>query len=157
MVATPDVCHFQAEIEQSAGIYPATKPPPPAPKPRKQRVTITEVMKLHLLQLYIKKAPNPCLRDKGEGRAAARKQLLEIQASGFTMEDKDKTSLDGMDIDNLAKIFAFNGLKEQPKGQGLLAIVDKHFEGREMTTEQVRSEVSAIMTLAASIKTGAQQ
>lgn len=71
------------------------------------------------------------------------------------MDNPSKSKLSDFDIDNLAKCLAFNGFKDQ--GQGLLAFIDQHFEGRVMTTELVRQEIPGIMTRAADFKSRKQQ
>ena len=83
------------------------------------------------------------------------KQLKAILEKGVSMDNPSKSKLSDFGMDNLAKCLAFNGFKDQ--GQGLLAFIDQHFEGRVMTTKLVRQEIPGIMTRAADFKSRKQQ
>ena len=89
-------------------------------QPKKRRPAIDEHLKLKLLHHYLAYAPDLTVREVGEGRAKIKKQLKAIIDLGVRMEDKARSSLADFDIDNIAKIFAYIGLKNQAPKQGLL-------------------------------------
>ena len=89
-------------------------------QPKKPRSILTEQFKIQLLRRYLAYAPDLTVRDVGEGRANIKKQLKAIVNLGVRMEDKARSSLADYDIDNIAKIFAYIGLKNQAPKQGLL-------------------------------------
>ena len=92
----------------------------------------------------------------GEGRAKIKKQLKAIIDLGVRMEDKARSSLADFDINNIAKIFAYIGLKNQAPKQGLLWIIDQEFKGKHMSHELVKEAIPAIMQRAANIKSASQ-
>ena len=125
-------------------------------QPKKRKPKIDEQFKLKLLHHYLMNAPNLTVRDVGEGRANIKKQLKAIVMMGVRMEDKDSSSLANFDLDNIAKIFAFIGFKNQAPKQGLLHIIDMEFEGKQMSHELVKEAIPAIMLRAANIKSASQ-
>ena len=124
-------------------------------QPKKSRSILTEQFKLQLLRRYLAYAPDLTVRDSGEGRANIKK-LKAIVNLGVRMEDNARSSLADYDIDNIAKIFAFIGLKNQAPKQGLLWIIDQEFEGKHMSYELVKEAIPAIMQRAANIKSASQ-
>ena len=125
-------------------------------QPKKRRPAINEHLKLKLLRHYLADAPDLTVWDVGEGRAKIKKQLKAIVDLGIRMEDKTRSSLADFDIDNIAKIFAYIGLKNQAPKQGLLWIIDQEFEGKFMPHELVKEAIPAIMQRAVNIKSGSK-
>ena len=121
-------------------------------QPKKRKPKIDEHLKLVLLRHYLAYATDLTVRDEGEGRAKIKKQLMAIVDLDVRMEDKARSSLSDFNIDNIAKIFAYIGLKNQPDKQGLLHIIDQEFEGKQMSHELVKEAIPAIMVRAANIK-----
>ena len=124
--------------------------PASAKKARKPRsATVDPDLKIRLLHHYLLHAKD--LIDRG--RPQVRKQLKELQKTHNVMDNQAKTKLSDYDPDNLAKKLVFDGFKNQG-GKGLLAFVDQQFQGREQSTEAIRSEIQRIMRRASDCKAG---
>ena len=92
----------------------------------------------------------------GEGRAKTKKQLMAIVDLDVRMDDKARSSLSDSNIENIAKIFNYIGLQNQPDKQGLLHIIDQEFKGKQMSHELVKDAIPAIMLRATNIKSAYQ-
>ena len=119
---------------------------------KKPRTVFSEQFKLLLLRHYLAYVPDLTVRDVGMGRANIKRQLKAIVDLPVRMEDKARSSLADYNIDNIAKIFAFIGLKNQ----GLLWIIVQEFEGKHMLHELVKEVIPAIMQRAINIKSASQ-
>ena len=117
---------------------------------KKPRTVFSEQFKLVLLQHYLAYAPDLTVRDVGEGRANIKRQLKAIIDKEVKMEDR--TSLADYNLDNIAKIFAFNGLKAQGPKRGLLHIIDEVLEGQQLEHNMVKEAIPAIEQRARNIK-----
>ena len=94
---------------------------------KKPHTAFSEQFKLVLLQHYLAYAPDLTVWDVGEGRANIKRQLKAIVDLDVRMEVKDRSSLADYNIDTIAKIFAFIGLKNQAPKRGLLHIIDQEW------------------------------
>ena len=123
---------------------------------KKPRTVFSEQFKLLLLRHYLAYAPDLTVRDVGEGRANIKRQLKAIVDLNVRMEGKARSSLADYNIDNIAKIFAFIGLKNQAPKRGLLHIIDQEFEGKQLEHKLVKEAIPAIEQRARNIKSASQ-
>ena len=105
---------------------------------------------LELLRVYLTKAENLMLRDSGNtGRAKARGQLKPIHATeSIVVVDGEEVKLDLLQLDNMAKKIAYQGLSGQDKGEGLISILDKWLELHEEDGLDIRDNIDEIIEFA---------
>ena len=113
-----------------------------------KRFEWTNSFLLELLKLYLTKAKDLTARDSGTGRAKARAQLKPIHEKESIVIDGRQVRLDVLDLDTMAKKIAFQGLSWQPKGEGLMDVVDKWLEVTREEVDDIRDKVDDIIEFA---------
>ena len=84
---------------------------------RNRTEDLTDLMKLQILELFIKNAPDLLAKDeKPEGRANIRKNLKEIHANeSITLENGEVKEFSKWPLDKLARVMVTRGMSCQIK------------------------------------------
>ena len=112
------------------------------------RVEWKDPLKLDLLRLFLLYAEDIWVRDEGQGRAKAKAQLRPIHSSKSITIDGKPVKLDIFDIDAMAKKLTFQGLSGQPKGQGLLNLVDAWVAEQNQEVKDISGRLEEVMEYA---------